>query len=433
VTYNGLSDSVNEYVRFSQAEMDPYSELQYAWTFARSNRKADMQLKGAQDASSLETLRAILFTYKNPDFLNYGRTFPAVIPTTKRQLKFTSWMQPKKAPILYIIPGLGAHRLAAPAIALAELAYNQGFSAVCVSSPFDSEFMDNASTAHLPGYLPVDGHDMEVALAAIDRTLRATYPGRIGQRALMGYSMGALESLFIAASAETNRTPLIKFDRVVAIDTPVRLIHGVEKLDEYYSAPLAWPAAERTADLENTLLKVAELTKGSLGPQTQLPFNAIESKFLVGMTFKFILRDVIYDTQRRHNQGVLHHALYKYRRASAYREILKYSFGDYLAKFVAPYYQSCGMHSPMESLQTAGDLRTYDAGLRANPKIRVFVNQDDFLLEAEDLAWLHTTFTPAQLTVFPEGGHLGNLYDPSVQKTIFEALDGMEEVPAKSH
>jgi len=35
IMYNNLSDSVGEYVRFSQAEMDPYSEIEYAWTFAR--------------------------------------------------------------------------------------------------------------------------------------------------------------------------------------------------------------------------------------------------------------------------------------------------------------------------------------------------------------------------------------------------------------
>ncbi len=33
--YNDLSDSVDEYVRFSKAEMDPYAQLQYGWTFVR--------------------------------------------------------------------------------------------------------------------------------------------------------------------------------------------------------------------------------------------------------------------------------------------------------------------------------------------------------------------------------------------------------------
>ncbi len=40
VMYNDFADSVDESVRFSQAEMDPYAEIQYAWTFARKNRVA---------------------------------------------------------------------------------------------------------------------------------------------------------------------------------------------------------------------------------------------------------------------------------------------------------------------------------------------------------------------------------------------------------
>jgi hypothetical protein len=79
-----------------------------------------------------------------------------------------------------------------------------------------------------------------------------------------------------------------------------------------------------------------------------------------------------------------------------------------------------------EKLEKAGNLRTYDAGLRANPNVRVIVNQNDFLLTDEDLAWLRATFTPEQLTVFPQGGHLGNLFNPAVQKSILEALSGLE-------
>jgi len=40
----------------------------------------------------------------------------------------------------------------------------------------------------------------------------------------MGYSMGALHSLFIAATESTNQLPLLKFDRYVAINTPVRML-----------------------------------------------------------------------------------------------------------------------------------------------------------------------------------------------------------------
>ena len=52
VMYNDLADTVNESVRFSQAEMDPYSEIEYAWTFARANRVANFQAKGTPDPAS---------------------------------------------------------------------------------------------------------------------------------------------------------------------------------------------------------------------------------------------------------------------------------------------------------------------------------------------------------------------------------------------
>ena len=456
VMYNDLADTVGEYVRFSRAEMDPYSEVQYAWTFARENRVANFQVKGKQDEASLETLESVFFTFKNPEFPGHAKTRSVRISATGRKLKFTFWLQPGKANVVYIVPGLGSHRLAETSIALAELVYSNGFSAVVVSSPFNSEFMERASTAAMPAYLPVDGHDLHVALTEIDHHLHALYPDRLGNRALMGYSMGAFQSLFVAATGPTNQyyittkgsvrrllqgkqgvtevkiapvtngVPLIQFDRFVAINTPIRMAFGISKLDEFYRAPLSWPDTNRTDNIENTFLKVAALSKLTLTPRSSLPFNAIESKFLIGMTFRFMLRDIIFSSQRRNNQEVLHHPIRNWRRDPLYQEILQFSYQDYFEKFVIPYYETNGVAAPTaEALEKADDLRTYDAGLRANPNIRIIVNQNDFLLTDEDLAWLHATFGPEQLTVFNRGGHLGNLSNPTVQKAILAALTPM--------
>jgi pimeloyl-ACP methyl ester carboxylesterase len=462
VIYNNLSDSVGGYVRFSQAEMDPYSEVQYAWTFTRANRVANFQVKGKQDPASLETLESVFFTFKDPEFPGRGKTRSVLIPATDKKLKYTFWLQPGQANVVYIVPGLGGHRLAEASLALAELVYKNGFSAVLVSSPFNFEFMENASTAAMPAYLPVDGHDLDVALTEIDRRLNASYPGRLGDKALMGYSMGAFQSLFIAATGPTNRycvvtkervlrfpggkqgvkevriapitnqVPLIHFDRYVAISPPVRLMQGVSKLDEFYQAPMKWPETNRTDNIENIFLKVAALSQGTLTPQTSLPFNAIESKFLIGLTFRLTLRDIIYSSQQRDSMGVLHHRIENFRRDPAYQEILQYSYQDYFDKFAIPYYSAHGVASPAETLEKAGDLRTYDAGLRANANIRIIVNQNDFLLTDDDLAWLHATFGPEQLTVFPQGGHLGNLSNPAVQKAILGTLAGLKSFPPKS-
>lgn len=441
ITYNNLTDSVDEYVRFDQAEMDPYAEVQYAWTFVRKNRVANYHVIGTKDESSLETLDSVFFTYKDPDFLNRGKTRSVCLPETGHKLKFTFWLQPSKAPVVYIMPGLGSHRLAQSSVALAELIYKNGYSAVCISSSFNAEFMKNAATTAVPAYLPRDAHDLHVALTEIDQRLQKLYPGRLGDKALLGYSMGAMDALYTAASEQQGNQPsLLKFDRYVAINTPVRLSYGISKLDEFYRAPLEWPEQVRNYNMENTFLKVAELSKTALRPQTTLPFNAIESKFLIGLAYRFTLRDVIYNSQRRNDQGVLQEPLCKLRRTPVYQEILQYSYQDYFKKFAVPYYQSQGMGSATaEELEKAGDLRNYETGLRANPKIRVIVNQNDFLLTEEDLTWLEATFPPEQLTIFKKGGHLGNLYNPTVEKSILRTLTGLQpcrsgtpQIPVKS-
>ena len=113
-----------------------------------------------------------------------------------------------------------------------------------------------------------------------------------------------------------------------------------------------------------------------------------------------------------------------------YQEILQYSYQDYVQKFLIPYYGSRGIElSAPDRLEKTGSLRTYATGLQANPNIRLIVNRDDFLLSDEDLAWLKTTFAEKQLTVFEQGGHLGNLAHPAVRKAILEALEGLRAAP----
>jgi len=430
ITYNNVSDTVNGYVRLNQTEKDAYSELQYAWTFVRKNRVADFQVNGQPDAASLETLESIHFTFKDPEFPGRGTTRSVLIPETGRRLKFTFWLQPGTAPVVFIVPGLGSHRLAEQALALAELACQNGYSAVCVSSPFNFEFMEHASTAELPGYMPVDVHDLHVALTQIARRLEALHPGRLGPRILMGCSMGAFASLFVAATASADPTPLVTFDRYVAIDPPVRLLYGLTRLDGYFQAPLAWPADTRAANMENTLLKLVALSRNPLPAPTPLPFSGIESEFLVGTAFRLTLRDAIFSSQQRNNRRVLEHATWKFRRAAVYREILRYSYQDYLQRLLIPYYRSRGVElSAPASLERASSLQPLAADLHANRNIRVIANRDDCLLADEDLAWLKRTFAEDQLTVFEQGGHLGNLSQPAVQQAILDALGGRRAPP----
>ena len=423
-TYNTATDKTEEARRLTQAESDSYELVKYAWTYATKDQAPDWRVKGPIDKSTLQTLAAVRVTYQDPDFLSRGKEISVRIPTTGRKLKFNYWLQSGTAPLVFIAPGLSSHRLSLTTLSVAEHLHRNGFSVVTTTSVFHPEFMENASSAALPVYPPVDSHDLLVAMTEADRSLSAKYPGKFGKHALVGLSMGGYLALRLAADESHAAPGMLHFDRYLAINPPVDLIYGGRCVDTFQNAPMAWPTQERQTLINNTLHKAT--MSGALTPSanTVLPFGGIESKYLIGLTFRITLRDIIYSSQTRANMGVLKTPLSAWRRDSSYQEIMGISYKDYFLKFAVPYYQKQGIG--MNTMLREGNLRAQESRLQAQPKVRVITNKNDFLLPSKDLSWLKSTLAPSQLTVFPEGGHLGNLASPTVQKAITQALSGLK-------
>jgi len=421
--FNNLSENVDDLARFGESASDPYVTAKFGASLAIPGKKPDFQPAGVRDEASLETIQVAFLTCHDREFPHRGLTDSAVIPSTAKSLKFTYWLQATPAPIVYIVPGLGAHRLENAPLALAELAYDQGFSAVCVSSTFNPEFMENASTAAMPAYSPVDARDLHFALTQINQRLESQYPRRLGAKVLMGFSLGAFHSLIIAAGDATNAPGLLKFDRYVAIDPPVDLMFGIAQLDRFYNAPLAWPAAVRSQTMNATYEKAIALAIAPSAGAPALNFDANESQFLIGSGFRFILRDVIYSSQRRHNEGILKRKLKDSRREPAYAEIMQYSYQDYFQKFAEPYYLTRGVDlADFQTAAAAGDLNAYENALKDHDNIRVIANRNDILLGARDINWLQQTFDPSRITFFGHGGHGGNLAEAEVQHAIIRTI-----------
>jgi len=96
-TYNGLSDTVDGYVRGIAAEKDAYATLQYAWTFVRANRTPDFQIKGEQDRATLETLQSALVKVKDPEFPNRSATRSSTACHASQEIKSSSVTRSAKA------------------------------------------------------------------------------------------------------------------------------------------------------------------------------------------------------------------------------------------------------------------------------------------------------------------------------------------------
>ncbi len=452
LTFNELVDFVEFYKKFTSTTSDPYHLTRLLWTLSREEQIVDYESE-PEDTGQVQTLQSVFLTYEDPRFPGRLVNSSVEIPGTGKTLPYTFRMQKQPAPILFLVPGLGVHRRGDSSLALIEMAWNQGFSVVSISSSMNFEFMEHGSSVVVPGHAPADSRDVHVALDAIHRKLAERYPGQINARALMGYSLGAFHTFVIAAAAEDPDNPLIDFDRYVTLDAPVNLLHGMEKLDRFFNAPLAFPPEERDERVRAILLKALDLAQtdldpregppsgvdisrvemldigeGDLTPAGPLPFSNLEAEFLIGLAFRLMLQNIIFDSQNRDDLGVLLTERGWFRRTSAYEEISDYSFSEYMYGFVLPYFRDrLRAISTAEELIALNDLRSIEKQLPRDGRIRHFANANDFLTDDEDIEWLTELLGPSNVRLYQRGGHLGGLHKPEVQAEMMRALIDLSE------
>lgn len=422
---NAASDSIDPTVRLVLASYDAYEPARTLFMLNRELDVTNFAWKSDQSAAT-QTLEAIFLAPEDRTFPERGRTERVTI-VRGRELPYTIWLQPGAAPLYFVVPGFAGHRLSDSALALAEMLYATGCSVVTVSNPTNWEFIRNAASAEPPGYAPVDALDLHHALTAIDRAIEARDPGRVTSRRIAGISMGALDALHLAANEErADAQGLVQLDLYVALDPPVSLEHALTQLDRFYNVPLSFPAEERQARIDEIFAKALYLGGGSLTSPRELPFTQLEAQFLIGLAFRLDLQYTILQTQDLHDRGVLRTKRSWFRRADAFREASEYSFLEYMYAFLLPSYAE---RDPTITLDEAGARRLFDTSdlraigdrLAANPRLRVFANENDFVLRPEDVEWLRTTLgTRAHL--FPGGGHLGNLHRKGIQSAIQEIV-----------
>lgn len=425
VTANRLAENSEVAVQFIKSESDPYVGLKYLWSYAAKEEAPMWVSNGPKDIPTLQTLNVAVIRCKDPTFIERAKEMSVRLASTGQKMKINYWIQPHRAPLVYVAPGLGTHRLSMPTLSVAEALYLDGYSVVTTTGLFHPEFMQQALTAAIPAYPPADSRDLLTALTTVDQALDKKFQGRFGKRALVGFSMGGFQAMYLAAREKLQPEGLLRFDRYVALDLPVDLQYGARVIDSLTSSPLAaWPAEERQSTINNAIHKVAKLSTLPPDAGGVPPFDGHESKFLVGLSFKVTMRDTIYDSQRRSNMGVLQTPISPWRRDASYRELSEYTLKDYFLRFVVPYYKTRGIG--LEDFAREVTLKTYGKQLRQQSKARVIINRNDFLLQPQDIAWLKSTMGPSRIKVFADGGHLGNLSSSAVQKALSDSLVGLK-------
>ena len=380
----------------------------------------------------IDTLRTQLLYYgdksnfwKKQFFMNssfYNQGFEYTIPILKDhpELAYKLWMQPEPANLVAILPGLGSFYTTSMSTALAQAIYNAGYSVFVISNAMNWEFMQSAATTLTPGYTPQDAEDIYYALYKIISRIQKKYKTSVTGNSLMGYSQGALHTLFIAKLDEEYK--LINFNRFLAINPPVNLLYGLTKIDDFFSVSKAWSKGKR----EQKKIKAGTIydliIKKTLSQGSQMPFNTTEAKYLIGYVFHMSLVETIFSIHKRKNFGVLKTPYSWFFRNTLYKEIGTFDYYKYLKLFVIPYYsKELGHTVTIQELNEKASLPAITETLKTNDKIRVVHNVDDFLVTKEDMKWLEKTLGD-RILLFDKGGHLGNLYREDVLDWIVEDI-----------
>lgn len=462
LTFNEQVDSIDDYQRLAASSFDLYDDARLLWSVARAARldPPAMRARG-DDTGAVQTLQAALFGPRDPAFARRLSTGTIQMPGHDRPLPYSYRLQRDAAPLVFIVPGLGGHRLGAASLALAELVWERGGSVAIVSSTLNPEFIAAGGSVPVPGHAPTDARDVHVALDAIARDLAARDRERITARIYLGYSLGAFHGFFIAAAAEEGGAQeLVGFDRYLLLDPPVRLVEGMQRLDAFAQGPPSLSAAEREAEVQRVLRKAVvvaqqplaarsgrhaysrmdaiDLADGLPPPNIELPFTNDEAELLIGLAFRRSLIATLAASQQREDLGVLKTERRRWRRQPAYQEMADYSFTQYLYAFVLPYHRDRrGDVATADQLIAANDLHVLATPLRGHPRVRVFANRNDFLTSDDDVVWLSETVGAERVRFFPTGGHLGNLHRPEVQAQVMATLDDLlppaSGAPSASH
>ena len=171
-------------------------------------------------------------------------------------------------------------------------------------------------------------------------------------------------TLQTAAAVSRNRAYGLSFDHYIAVNPPVSLIRGLQQLDRMFNAPLRWPADTREQRMRETLQKAVYLAKGELDTSREINMTLQESQFIIGVVFRYMLLNVIQNSQERYNLGVLKEDPAAFRRMPLYREIRQISYNEYQQQFVFPYVEKTFGKSALDTLTKAESIESIGPSLK---------------------------------------------------------------------
>lgn len=334
-----------------------------------------------------------------------------------KKLKYRMAMQDHKAPLIFLIAGTGAPYNSSINEYLKKLFYQAGYHVVQLSSPTSWDFISAASRFATPGITQEDAEDMYRVMQAV----RAQHPRLpISDFYLSGYSLGALQAAFVSRLDETRRS--FNFKRVLLLNPPVNLYTSISNLDKLVQTQVKGITSNTTFyELVLQKLTLYFQQKGYVDLNEALLYDFQQSRqhlsneqmaMLIGTSFRFSAADIAFTSDLINRRGLIIPPKYPITEGSSltpfFKRALQCDFDCYLTEQVIPMWRARSDGGSLLQLIDQVSLYALEDYLRDSPKIAVMHNADDVILGPGDIGFLRKVFGE-RLTLYPHGGHCGNL------------------------
>ncbi len=380
-----------------------------------------------------------IYTWEKIHVLPERANTPAI--GDREGLNILFYSQHKKAPLMIVMAGLGGRAGSGYVKYYAEQFFHKGFNVVTMPSPYNWSFALSASTSAFPGVTKRDAADVYRAIQVTLKTLQEEYTDfsytKIG---FFSSSMGALEGAYLAALDEEKQE--LNIDKFLLVNPPVNLVTGSKKLDYMFGSSYQALGPIGVEKLEAKIFNFgyhaiyqSRISDPNyfLDLDKRLPLSNDQKLFLVGASLREPLADSIIVSQQVHDQKILNSPYTWLNPEPRFAEARQNGFVDYINKFLLPEVsEERGVNVSLDDLaQESNFTEELAEKISANDKVFLMHNVDDLLVSQEDLAFLQKTFGEDRYTLYPSGGHLGNLWFERNRKDILntfkDLLDDKEQ------
>jgi pimeloyl-ACP methyl ester carboxylesterase len=342
------------------------------------------------------------------------------------RLEYSYRLQPHPAPMIFLIAGTGGYHDTGKNLILLKAFYQAGFHVVGITSPTHSEFVIAASTTGLPGEQRDDAADIYRVMQQIADEIG--HKDRITGYDLAGYSLGGSNAAFVAEL--DSREKAFDFDKVLLIEPPLSIYSSISKLDlmlqnipggvDNFHRFFARVVNEITAAYKNssTVEFSPELVFDvfKTNPPTREELGA-----LIGIAFRLSSSSMMFASDLRTNFGFIkpdNVILTKNSSLGVYGQVaVRVGFTDYYHEFFWPFYEPSYPEATRESFAQEQSLASIRSFLEHADNVAVFHNHNDLILTEGQIDFFPEVFGD-RATIFPNGGHMGNLDYPYVLDRI---------------